>query len=637
MWRDDVIGAQHPFTFMYDGVDWRESVGVWECRGTRGEADARRARETLAFRDAATGLIVTCDRTAYRDFPAVEWVLHFENTGDADTPIIENVKALDIVLPEPMTAGAPFALHRVNGAPADATDFEMSRHALHPGCGSFLSAGGGRSSNRDFPFFRIDAGRGTLIVAVGWSGQWRADLLCTGKGELGVQAGQELTRFRLHPGERVRTPRILVLFHEGEGETCHSQFRRLLQEHYVARYRGGPPEPFLYCNTCFTDAGYWLNECNEENQVPLIRALAPLGVTAVITDAGWFEGGWPEGAGNWTPRRDAYPNGMAPMAAAARECGTIYGLWFEPERVVTGTTIDREHPEWVLRSEGRKDRGLLNLGLPEAREYFFSIVDEFMKLPGFGAYRQDFNMDPLDCWRDNDAPDRQGVTEMKYIEGLYAYWDRIIKAYPDSFRVECAGGGRRIDLETIARMHVHQKSDFWFRNAVDQASLFALSHYLPNSTVMAPIMRLDDYTFHSVLPSSICLGWRADAPDFDVARARELAERYRRLRPFLTGDFYPLTEYSRRHDAVLASQYHRPDLDAGMVLVFRREDCRLWRVTLSLRGLDPAGTYELSSESRGTREIVTGADLMDAWALEFSRKSAGRPESEVIIYRQVAT
>ena len=60
---------------------------------------------------------------------------------------------------------------------------------------------------------------------------------------------------------------------------------------------GVMPEPTLFCNTCFTRGGGWLNECTEENQISLIRALSGLGVQAVITDAGWFRGGWPEGAG----------------------------------------------------------------------------------------------------------------------------------------------------------------------------------------------------------------------------------------------------------------------------------------------------------------------------------------------------
>ena len=84
-----------------------------------------------------------------------------------------------------------------------------------------------------------------------------------------------------------------------------------------------PLLPTLFSNTCFTRGRGWLNECNASNQISLIKANAPLGLQAVITDAGWFEGGWPAGAGNWTPRKDAYPGGMGPVAAAAKERGMV--------------------------------------------------------------------------------------------------------------------------------------------------------------------------------------------------------------------------------------------------------------------------------------------------------------------------
>ena len=149
----------------------------------------------------------------------------------------------------------------------------------------------------------------------------------------------------------------------------------------------------------------------------------------------------------------------------------VYGLWFEPERVVANTDLHKQHPDWLLRrKDGDDDTYLLNFGLPEVQEYFFNIVTDFMELPGFRFYRQDFNMDPLPYWRYSDAPDRQGITEMKYIEGLYAYWDRIATTWPDSIREECASGGHRIDLETVMRMHMHQKTDYWFDNEADQAA-----------------------------------------------------------------------------------------------------------------------------------------------------------------------
>jgi alpha-galactosidase len=131
----------------------------------------------------------------------------------------------------------------------------------------------------------------------------------------------------------------------------------------------------LFCNTCFTRGGGWLNECNASNQISLIEAYAPLGLEALITDAGWFEGGWPAGAGNWTPRRDTYPQGMAPVAAAARARGMVYGLWFEPERVVAGTEFHRQHPDWVL-TDGQPGQTTLlaNFGMHEVQDHFYDIA-----------------------------------------------------------------------------------------------------------------------------------------------------------------------------------------------------------------------------------------------------------------------
>ena len=638
MWLDDVIGLRNvaqtrdfPFSFTCGNEPSSELLADWQCDEESAAPDAERTKQVATLTDRKTGLRVVWESVTYSDFDAAEWVLVFENTGTSDTPIIENVQALNIELSEPMSAEAPFILHRTNGAPSNPTDFEMKELVLRGDHVEVMSAGGGRSSNRDFPFFRIDTGRGTVIIAVGWSGQWRAEVRCIDGRRLRIMAGMELTHFKLHPGEKVRSPRILVLFHEGDHIESNSRFRRLIQKHYVAKYKGKRHGPILYCNTCFTRGGAWLNECNEENQISLIKALEPLGVEAVITDAGWFRGGWPMGAGNWDPDPDKYPKGMGPVAAAAKKSGMVYGLWFEPERVVADTTIAREHPEWLLWKKGDEQTALLNFGLPEVQDYFFNIVEGFMELPGFGAYRQDFNMDPLQYWRDNDKPDRQGITEIRYIEGLYAYWDRIIEAYPNSFRIECASGGRRIDLETIMRMHVHQKSDHWFDNTTDQASLMGLSQYLPNGVVMAPVNRLDDYSFHSAMASSLCLGWIADGAEFDMARAKKLVELYQNVRHLLSGGWYPLTKYSRDPAQWIGSQYHRSDLDEGMILVFRRENSPGKTFRAKLKGLDEKQTYELVSQSSTWRKQATGSELMEGFDITLDTA----PSSDLILYRKV--
>ncbi len=240
-------------------------------------------------------------------------------------------------------------------------------------------------------------------------------------------------------------------------------------------------------------------------------------------------------------------------------------------------------------------------------------------------------MDPLPYWRYSDAPDRQGITEIKYIEGLYAYWDQIAETWPEGLRIECASGGRRIDLETVMRMHVHQKSDYWFDNEVDQASIWGLSQYLPNNVFMAPINQMDDYSFHSALATSLCMGWIADAPDFDFQRGKKLLDRYQEVRHLLIGAWYPLLPYSRNLTDWMASQCHRPDLDEGMILIFRHPDSPYQTVEVSLHGLDAKAMYELSYDSSGAKTRVKGVDLMGTFQLTVPEKH----RSDLIIYRRI--
>ncbi|MHC4400293.1 MAG: NPCBM/NEW2 domain-containing protein [Planctomycetota bacterium] len=624
-------GARYPFSFVYDGRPSDEILDSWQTARHTEAIGPRKTRVTTTWTDADTGLCVVMEAVRFSDFPAAEWLLYFENTGPADTPILHSVQALDLAFESPLSPAEPYRLHGTKGSTAGPFDFAPHTVVVDQRNPAAMSGGSGKGSAKDFPFFKVETGRGSVIFAVGWSGQWAAQFECPDGKHLRVRAGLAKTHFRLHPKERVRTPRILALHWPGEPIEANSQFRRLVHRHYAARRSGAVPPPTLYSNTCFTRGGHWLNECNAENQISLIRAYGPLGLEALVTDAGWFEGGWPAGAGNWTPRKDAYPNGMQPVALAAKQEDMVYGLWFEPERVMAGTAFHRDHPEWTLTDGSPNPQRLLaNFGLPEVRDHFFNVLSGFMEMPGFRVYRQDFNMFPLSWWRHHDAPDRQGVTEMKYIEGLYIYWDRIAEAWPDSLRVECASGGMRIDLETVARMHLHQKTDYWFDDEADQAQLFGLSQYLPNNVVVAHLNRLDDYSFRSTMASSLCLGWIADQADFELARAQELVERYRELRHLLVGDWYPLVPYTMKASEWMASQYHRADLEEGLVLAFRHLESPYPIADVSLYGLDPEATYELEYDDSGTTRRATGADLMETLRLELPRKHS----SELIVYRR---
>jgi len=614
----------YPFSFVYGTVKSKDFLSQWKMRQETKVLNENRTQSMTTWTDPNSGLAVTFEKITYSDFPAADWLLYFKNTGDANTAIIEDIQVLDTSISDPC-----YILHRTNGGIPDANQFEVSTLPISKTTPRTLSARNGVSSSKDFPFFKIETGHSSIIMGIGWSGNWQATMESPDDKELQLKVGQSAwehlskPHFYLYPGEKVRTPRILAMVWDGEKIESSAQFRQLIYKHYSPLMNGQKLPPVATCNTTFTHGGAWLCQTTEENQIAVINAYAGLGVKVMVTDAGWMQGcvgeNWGAGMGSWVPRTDHYPNGMGPVAAAADDKGMIWGLWIAQEVVGPNTIIATQHPEWVLG-------GILNFGNPAARDYMYNIIANFMKLRGFRVYRTDGGCVPP---VEPEGPNRAGITEIKHVMGLYEYWDRIASR-PDTFRYGCNCGGQRLDLEIIKRFHVNQKSDFWYNNEVDQASIWALSQYLPNNLIETAINRMDDYTFHSMLACSMNLGWDADANNFDFKRAQAILTKYRSVAPLFVGAWYPLLPYSRDPAVWMASQYHRPDLEQGVVLAFRHDNNTEPTKTLKLYGLTPTAMYELYYNSTGQKTRHIGTELMQGLSLTIPKPH----QSELIEYKK---
>ena len=192
-------------------------------------------------------------------------------------------------------------------------------------------------------------------------------------------------------------------------------------------------------------------------------------------DAGWYgdrplaeaadglSSAWMVQAGSWRPNPEGYPNGFAPIGEAAHAAGMDFLLWVEPERAHEGRSSRRIIPSGCSarrRPQRRRRNYMVNLGIPEARRHITDLVSQLIAEGGFTCYRQDFNdLRVPEIFAMADAPDRIGMTEIGHIEGLYAFWDELLARHPGLIIDNCAGGGQRIDLETIARSVPLWRSD----------------------------------------------------------------------------------------------------------------------------------------------------------------------------------
>jgi len=610
----EAAGGRFPFSMTLNGEPCRENVSGWQ----RTTEPPGGNTWSVAWFHERTGLRVRATVRTFPDSPAVDYVLHVTNTAHGDSPPLEAVLPLDAQVAPP--AKGPVCIHHARGSACADDDFLPLQTRLFPGARLRLASEGGRSSNGVLPFFNIAWPGGGAVLAVGWTGQWQVTFERGGRGRLRLTAGLQETRFRLHPGETIRTPRIVLLPWLGEDRfRGHNLFRRLMLRHYLPRRGGEVALPPISHNTAsaLLKAGV---ASNEANQLHAIARCAELGLEAYWLDAYWFPQPWWQNVGNWTPRLEDFPRGLRVLSDAAHAAGMRFVLWYEPERVFRGTSLHREHPEFLLsRDEG--DVFLFNLGDPKARAYMTDFISEQIEAFGIDIYRQDFNMDPLPYWRANDAPDRVGLTETRYVEGLYAFWSELRRRHPEVLIDNCASGGRRIDVETCALSVPLWRSDFpdvadrnaEYRRVVDianQVEHAGLSLFVPLHA--GPVSDPAPYSFRSALATGVCFYSDICRRAFPDALARRGADELRELRPLMLGDFFPLTPVTADSHQWFAVQYDRPDLRAGFALYFRRKHCPTPCLAAALRALSPRAAYRVSlapSFERNPPQEMSGADL----------------------------
>jgi alpha-galactosidase len=583
-------------------------------------------RPAVPLRETVPGLRI--ETQAYPDQAATEWQFRLRAPEAGESPLYESLKSADFEVAFP--ANTPVRLHWSKGSHSEPGDFESKTNPLVVGEVFSLESFGGRSSDGVMPYFNLASEGGGLIVAIGWTGDWKASFELQANGKVRVIAGLKRTRFRLTPGEEVRLPSILALNYSGDWIDGQNQFRRLMLAHHTPKNH--PPMTLMP-----VEAGvhgiFPFNETSEDKLVQLATDIAALKLPldCYHLDAGWNEGGFPKGQGN--PQADPirFPNGLAPVGAAVRKTGMRFLAWFEPERAMRGTWLEREHPDWLLKPTGTPDRlryqerdgfYLLDLGHPKARQWVIDSISEEITRSGLGFYRQDFNLYPSYFWHTDEKPDEVGLREIRHINGLYAFLDELARRHPDLILDNCAAGGRRLDFEMMRRCIVLWRSDSTWGDKTFpqnvQAMTHGLSHWLPLHGLGAAAT--DDLALRSGMGA--CGGFSINYRNPKaVAALRKHLESYLKVRPLYTGDFYPLTPHSLDTTSWIAWQFHRPDLGEGLVQAFRRPDATSDSLTVKLHGLVPQQRYEIENLDGG-KEVRTGAELMRGHAITLSEKPA---------------
>ena len=638
------------YAFDYGGKPAAGLDAAREVRVLRDDAEARKAVREWTSPDGR--LLLRSTETEYRRFPVTEYVPELVCLGDRPTEIVEGFRSLSLTRPSARTV-----VRALRGTVCSPRDFAPETPVLGGGEGATnrfaMVATEGRSSAQWMPWWGVDFPTGGgLEIALGWTGAWRADFAADGTN-VTMSAGLLKTHFRLLPGETLRQPSLLV-FRRDESVSPR-RFQTVIHRFMldVKSPRDAKGELIHGISSVTSGGG---------NKTPeMMKRIIDWKVANDMPfDCFWVDAGWNGPAhspdlvsncgdmwynftGDWRFNPTVHPDGdLGKVADAAHAAGLRMLLWMEPERCVSDPPppVFREHRDWLLPKSDAAIRNkrqlVVDFGNPDALAWMIETVFEHVRRSKLDVFRQDFNVNALPRWQENDAEDRQGVTEIKHVMGLWKFWDTLRERFPHLMIENCASGGRRLDFEAVSRGHSYCRTDYaiFHRDStqitdVQNVTLNTLAYAPFQGGESTPAAFFDDYGLFSSFASGNVFtpsDWNAgivknDFTPEQVAWLRDRFEVGRRMMPYYEGDYYPLTD--NREPVSLegswkaanadetrwcAWQLHRPDRGDGFAIFFRRLNTPSHTLKVELGGIEEGARYEVETWP-GAIERMSGAAL----------------------------
>jgi len=623
-----------PFSFKYGGKPSSVLLRKWKFyREDPASSCPSEHIERYNWIDPETELKVSCEVKYFDDFNVMQWTLFFANTTGKNTMQITDVKVVDLDLTS--TSHSPWQLFSADGSTAAKSDFHPRMSVIEDAKPVQLHPEGGRSSDGVLPFFNLKSADGGVVFAVGWSGDWKADIQ---KSKNGVSVSTGMMNFDsyLEPKEQIRMPSTAMLVWKGNDRMVgQNLFRQFILTHNYPQLEGKPATYPLCSGFNWGDPA----PCNEYSCLTSLYARALIErseLFGIVPDCFWLDAGWYVGSadwesgknwantvGNWQVDKARFPLGLGEISDAAHSAGSKLMVWFEPERVMNNSQWARMHPDYMLTKTGQKpvpvgisdeasETWLLDLGNPEALKWLCGSMEYLLKENRIDYYRQDFNMEPRDYWRNNDKSFRKGITEIRYITGLYQYWDFLRKRFPGMLIDNCASGGRRIDLETTARSAPLWRTDYSYGEPLGaQCHTYGLSQWIPVSGTGT--CKGDAYSVRSAFSATLALNWNTTKSEISFLDMRRRVAEYKNIQPYFMADFYPLSDSEdiTADDIWLAYQLHRQSDNSGYIVAFRRDLSTKPSLTIKLHAIVPDYIYVFEDQNTGDRIEMKGAEVAD--------------------------
>ena len=322
----------------------------------------------------------------------------------------------------------------------------------------------GRTSHEHFPGLIVPALNCSETVGeaygfhLGWSGNHQivAEELPDGRRQVQFGTLPDPGEILLQAGDTHSSPELYAVFSDqglnGVSQKLHEHCRRKL-----VTMPAWLQERPVVSNSW--EAVYF-DHCVDELKA-IATSSAELGAELFVLDDGWFAGrdDHTAGLGDWWADPVKYPDGLHPVVDHVLSLGMRFGLWLEPEMVSYKSELYRDHPDWVLdlpryqQVLGRTQL-VLDLSRDEVQEYVWRLLSRLFEEYEISYIKWDMNRSL------SLAAGAFGTSVAhRFVHGVYALMDRILRQYPAIAIESCSSGGGRMDFEILKRAIRLQLSD----------------------------------------------------------------------------------------------------------------------------------------------------------------------------------
>lgn len=340
----------------------------------------------------------------------------------------------------------------------------------------------GRTSHHSFPAIIAKTDQTTETQGrcwgahLGWSGNHELRVEHAADGQKTVQMGELFLpgEIQLTKGQAYTSPFMYAGYSEHGLSGLSQRFQTFVRSNLITDRTREKPRPVHY-NTW--EAVYF--DHDPETLKTLANQAARVGIERFVLDDGWFGSRRSDtsGLGDWYVSTEVYPDRLGPLIDHVLGLGMEFGLWFEPEMVNPDSDLFRNHPDWVLQSNGVeqvpfRNQMALDLTRYEVSSYVFGRLDSLLSEYPISYIKWDMN-------RDLHHPVSQGrAVASAQTRAVYALMQKVRASHPHVEIESCSSGGGRADfgvLQLTDRVWTSDSNDALDRQTIQRGA----SHFFP--------------------------------------------------------------------------------------------------------------------------------------------------------------